>query len=203
VRELRQIVPFEVIAVLAIAIIPWPELVPVALPLFVVATASRWIRGHSLATSGTRLHAAVGALVGAVALGLAVAVATRGMSALSQRSFEWSEHAIVRGNVTLVIVVGLYVAVAACAMELALRGWVVERVLELSPGSPVLPIVIGAFAEAIVTPGSVASRLGAGLFGAGLGWLYVASGRSILAPICARVVFQVGAVALEAAMLVG
>ena len=87
--------------------------------------------------------------------------------------------------------------------ELALRGWIVERVLELSPRAPVLPILVGAFAEAVVTPGGVAVRLGAGVFGIGLGWMYVAAGRSVVAPMLARIAFQVGAVVLEALRLIG
>jgi hypothetical protein len=204
-RELRSIVWIEVVAVIAIAIAPLPELMPAVLPLLVVATASRYLRRRSWAevvVRGSAYHAAIGVLVGAVALGLAVIVATRGMSALSQRSFEWSEHAVVRGNLELVFLVGIYVAVAALAAELALRGWIVERVLELSPGSPVLPVFAGAFAEAMIMPGDLATRIGAALFGAGLGWMYVAGGRSVVAPICARIVFQVGAVVLEALRLV-
>ena len=97
----------------------------------------------------------------------------------------------------------MYVAATAIAVELALRGWIVERVLELSPGPVVLPVLVGAFAEALITPGDLAARLGGGLFGAGLGWMYVASGRSVLAPVCARLVFELGVLLLEAMRLVG
>jgi len=191
--------------VLAIAVIPFPEIVPAALPMLIVATGARWARGRSWAevVRGGGFPAVVGALAGALALALAVVVGSQGMSALSQRSIEWSEHPIVRGNLGLVVIVGVYVAVTALAAELALRGWIVERMLELSPGSPILPVFVGSLAEAATTPGDVTTRLGAGLFGAGLGWLYVKSGRSVVAPICARVSFQSGAVVLEALRLVG
>jgi hypothetical protein len=46
-RELRNLVPFEVAAVLALAIAPLPEAMPVALPLLVVASLSRWLRGRT------------------------------------------------------------------------------------------------------------------------------------------------------------
>ena len=69
--------------------------------------------------------------------------------------------------------------------------------------SPFLPVMCGAVAEAIVTPGDAVARLGAGLFGAGLGWMYVASGRSIVAPVLARIAFFGGAVILEALQLIG
>jgi hypothetical protein len=41
------------------------------------------------------------------------------------------------------------------------------------------------------------------VFSVGLGWMYVASGRSILAPLCARLVFSLGALVLEALRVVG
>ncbi len=98
----------------------------------------------------------------------------------------------------MLVMFAVYVTATAVATELALRGWIVERVLELSPGPPVLPVLVGAIAEALVTPGDLAARLGGGLFGVGLGWIYAAGGRNLLAPICARVVFELGVVLLEA-----
>jgi hypothetical protein len=98
---------------------------------------------------------------------------------------------------------------SALAGELALRGWLVERVLELAEGDAsrvdvrVLAVLAGAFAEAVVTPGEVAARLGAAGFGAALGWMYVAGGRSVVAPICARAAFVLGALLLEALRVVG
>ncbi len=201
-RELRQLVPVEMIAVIAIAIVPWPPMVPFALPLAVAGTASRWARGRTWAdvTHGSWTRAGIGALVGAVALGVSFLVASgnEGLFDLSGRSLDIT----VRGNSTLAVTVIVHVAISAIAAELALRGWIVERVLELSPGSPVLPILVGALAEAIVTPGQLGTRLAVAVFGAGLGWLYVAGGRSAVAPICARVVVQCGAVAIEALRLV-
>ena len=114
-----------------------------------------------------------------------------------------SESALGSGNATVSVMVAAYVAATAVSTELALRGWIVERVLELSPGPPVLPVLVGAIAEALVTPGDLAARLGGGLFGIGLGWMYVAGGRSVLAPVCARLVFELGVVALEALRLIG
>ena len=203
-RELRGLVPFEIAAVLGLAIAPLPEALPVALPLLVVASASRWLRGRDwsqLLHGGSR--AWVGAAAGLAALAAAVAVGTPFVELMSGRLVEWSEFPIVRGNPSQLAVVALIVVAMAVASELALRGWIVDRVLELSPGPPVLPVLVGAIAEAMVTPGDLASRIGAGAFGAGLGWIYVAAGRSVLAPICARIAFGLGAVGLEALRLIG
>jgi hypothetical protein len=204
-RELRTLVPFEVAAVLALAIAPLPEAVPVALPLLVVASLARWLRGRAwselLHLGGGRV--AVSAAAGLAALAIALIAGTPFVELMSGRTVEWSAFPIVRGNPGQLALVALIVIAMAIASELALRGWIVERVLELSPGPPILPVLVGAIAEALVTPGDLASRVGAGVFGAGLGSIYVASGRSVVAPICARLAFGLGAVALEALRLIG
>ena len=197
--------PIEIAMVLAIALIPWPQLTPVALPLVACASISRWLRGRSFTEvlHGGTDKALLGALAGAVALGLALVAGTPVVEMISLRAVEWSSYPIVRGSASQMAVVIVIVTIAAVAYELALRGWIVERMLELAPGPAVLPILVGAFAEAIVTPGGVSVRLGAALFGIGLGWMYVAAGRSAVAPMIARVAFQVGAVVLEALRLIG
>lgn len=204
-REARNLVPLEVLAVLAIALAPLPDQLPVALPLLVAGSLSRWVRGRSWAdvVRGPTDRAAAGALAGALALGAALLAGTPAIEIFGQRAVEWSAHPMVRGNAMMFAMVAAYVAATAVAIELALRGWIVERVLELSPGPPVLPVLAGALAEALVTPGDLTARLGGALFGLGLGWLYAAGGRSILAPICARLVFELGMVFLESLRLVG
>ncbi|HWO22603.1 MAG TPA: CPBP family glutamic-type intramembrane protease [Kofleriaceae bacterium] len=207
-RESRHLVPFEVLAVLAIAVVPLPEPVPAALPLLVVASLSLWLRGRSWAdviggpVRGSTA-AAVGALAGGLALGFALLAGAPAIELLGPRAVEWSAHPIVRGNLSLLALVAVYVAATAVATELALRGWIVERVLELSPGPPVLPVLVGAFAEALLAPGDGPARIGAALFGIGLGWMYAAGGRSIVAPLCARLAFEVGAVLLEGLRVIG
>lgn len=203
-RELRGLVPFEVGAVLVLAAAPLPESVPMALPLFVVASLSRWMRGRDWGqlVGRDRRAAAVSAVAGLVALGLAV-VGTPFVELMSNRVVEWSAFPVVRGSAMQAALVALIAVAMATASELALRGWIVERVMELSPGPPILPVLVGAIAEGLVAQGDLASRIGAGVFGAGLGWIYVSSGRNVVAPICARVVFGLGAVCLEALRLIG
>jgi len=204
-RARRGMVPVEIALVLAIAAIPWPEGIQLGIPLVVVASICRWLRGRSWGevVHGGRDQALVGGIAGLVALGLALIVGTPLIEALATRGIDWSRFPIVRGSVQQLVMVLVLVSVGALATELAFRGWLVERVLELSPGAPLLPVMCGALAEAIVTPGDAAARLGAGLFGAGLGWMYVAAGRSIVAPVLARIAFSGGAVILEAFRLIG
>jgi len=207
-RERRELVPYEVAIVLAIALLPLPEALPVALPLVIVATISRSMRGRSWneVSKGSVLRVLVGLLAGAIALGVALLAGSQSLTALfaqtGERVVTMSEFATATEQPSLIVLAVVAVAITAFAIELALRGWIVERVLELSPGSPVLPVLIGALAEAMVTPGDVPTRFAAGLFGAGLGWIYVAGGRSIVAPVCARMMFQCGAVTLQALRLV-
>lgn len=204
-RERRELVPFEIAAVLALAVVPLPDAVPVALPLLVVATVSRWARRRDWAQllRADGWAAAVGGAAGLVALVIAVIAGTPVVEAMTGRAVEWSAFPVVRGSGSQLVLVALVVIAMAIASELALRGWIVERMLELSPGPPVLPVLVGAIAEALVTPGDLAVRIGAGVFGAGLGWIYVAAGRTAVAPICARAAFTLAAITLEALRLIG
>ncbi|MBL0216640.1 MAG: hypothetical protein IPQ07_22500 [Myxococcales bacterium] len=201
----RGMVPIEIALVLVIAVVPWPEGVQLGIPLVVVASICRWARGRSWAEvwGGGRDRALIGAAAGVVALVIALLLGTPAIEALGTRAIEWSRFPIVRGSYVQMAVILVLVAVGAAAAEMAFRGWLVERVLELSPGPPFLPVLCGALAEAIVMPGDFAARCGAGLFGAGLGWIYVASGRSVLAPTLARLAFTGGAVILEALRVIG
>lgn len=206
-RELRSLVPFELAAVIAAALVPLP--VPVAVPLLVLASISLWLRGRSWAelVNGPAVYAAIGGAAGLVALVLALVAATPLLEAITDQAVQWSMYPFARGSGGQAVMVAIVVGISAIASELVLRGWIVERVLELR-GHRVLAIVIGALAEAVIAEvvlanGDLATRLGAAVFGLGLGWMYVAGGRSIVAPLCARLVFSLGALALEAARVIG
>jgi hypothetical protein len=150
-------------------------MVPV-LVVLVVGAADMWRRKASFQWGS--YGGWVGALAGAVALGVAWTV-TGG----------WAED---RDPLALFAM--------AAATELALRGWLVERIYR-GRGEPssdtraVLAVLAGAIAEAALTPGDLTARIGAGAFGAGLGWMYVGGG--LLAPLAARLVFALGAIVLQ------
>ena len=207
--ERRALVPVEVAAVVALAIawplLAWSDVIPFSLPLLIVASAARWLRGRSWTevASGGAYHAAIGAAVGASALALAIVLGTPLVEAVANRAVDWAQFGMVRGSPTQLLVFCVFVGMASLAAELALRGWIVERVLELSPGPVALPILVGAIAEALLVPGGLGTRLGAAIFGIGLGWIYVAGGRSVIAPVCARIVFSVGALLLEGFKVIG
>ena len=192
---------------LAIALVPIPGVVPLALPLVVAGSISRSLRGRSwnevMQGGGTRVM--VGFAAGALALGIALVLGNQSLNVLYAGAGDQIVAVIDlagTGQTSALVIAVVAIALIAFATELALRGWIVERVLELSPGSPVLPVIVGALAEALVTPGDAPVRISAAVFGAGLGWIYVAGGRSVVAPACARALFQCGAVTLEALRLV-
>ena len=178
--ERRGLVPVEVAAVLAVAAIPLPDALPIALPLFVAASLARWVRGKSWSdvVRGPGSRAAIGAIAGLAALALAVVLATPLIEGGSQRAIEWAQFPLARGNAQMFVFASLQIVLVAIAWELALRGWIVERVLELSPGPATLPVLVGAFAEAVVVPGDAAVRIGAMILGLGLGAMYVAITRA-------------------------
>jgi hypothetical protein len=201
-RELRGLVPFEVAIVLIAAAVPLP--IPVVIPLLAAASLSLWVRGRSFAqvTKGPPLYAAIGAATGLVGLALAVAIGTPLVERVTDQAVQWSMYPIVRGSASAFGTLAVLVGLGAVAAELVLRGWLVERVLELG-GNAVLAVLAGAFAEALVSGGDLSARFGAGVFGIAMGWMYVAGGRSVTAPMCARLTFSLGALVLEAMRVVG
>lgn len=201
-RELRSLVPAEVAVVIAAAVVPLP--VPAVVPLLIAASISLWLRGRSWAgvIRGPALYAAIGTAVGLAALALALAVATPLVEAATDSAVQWSMYPVARGSAGTAIMVALVVGISAVAAELVLRGWLVERVLELG-GHRVLAILVGAIAEGMISDGDLTARIGAGVFGLGLGWMYVAGGRSVVAPVCGRLVFSLGALGLEATRMIG
>lgn len=208
-REVRRLVPYEVGSVLAIALLPIPAVVPIALPLVLAASISRAIRRRtwSEVSHGGVSRFAIGLLAGSIALGVALIAGNQSLHVLytgqvGQQVMAVTDLANASGQPMAIAVGVAAVGLIAFATELALRGWIVERVLELSPGSPVLPVIVGAVAEALITQGDPPVRLAAMVFGAGLGWLYVAGNRSIVAPAWARIAFQCGAFLVEALRLV-
>lgn len=200
---MRGLVPLEIAIVVAIAVIPWPNALPLAIPLVVAASLAKWVRGGSWGDVTAANNALVGLAAGIAGLGLALLIGTPLVETLVSRTVEWSANAIVRGNPGMLGGVVILAAMMALCMELALRGWIVDRVLELAPGQTVLAVLVGACAEAIVTPGDATVRIGAAIYGIGLGWMFVAAKRNVLVPLLARMTFVVVLVILEGLRVVG
>lgn len=203
---MSRLVPFELAAVLAIGLVPMP--VPRVVPLFAVASVSRWVRGRSWAElfDGPDGDVRRGGAIGVVALVLALVAGTPVVEAVTAQAVQWSTFPIVRGSIPQLCAVAVLVVAAEAAMELALRGWIVDRVLELArPGiaANVLAVAVGGLGEALVTDGGIVARAGAAIFGLGLGTLYVTSGRRATLPMCARLAFALGALLLEGLQLIG
>ena len=172
--------------------------------LVVATSAERWLRGKSwfedeLLPAPEAILG--GAIVGAVALALAVLAATPLLEAITPRSIEWTQITAIRGNASFVLMAALLAAGGAAAAELVFRRWAVERLREL--GVPALvAVLVAALAEAVATPGNLLARGGAALAGAGTGLVYLCAGRRLAAAIACRAVFDVGAILLVGLRLV-
>jgi hypothetical protein len=187
----------ELIAIAAIAIAPVP--VPAAW-LIALASASLWLRGRAWGTGAPAPPELVGAGVacGVAALVLALVISAP-LADLTGRAVEWSQYAIVRGSPAGFIAVAVVVAAQAIAIEMALRGWLVGRVLEVAPrGGPALAAIASALAEAAVTRGHLAMRAGAFAMGLGGAIVFLGAGRRLAAPLACRLTFELGAVVLTA-----
>ena len=183
----------EVAALAIIAIAPVPNLPAVLLG---VAAVALWIRGASFGgpPGAGPAPALLGLVVGAVALGLAIALAAPLVEGIAGRAVEWAQEPAMRGSLLFAIPAAILAAVGAVAFELAFRGWVAPRAVSLGLG--VVPaILVAALAEAAITPGP---RLGAFVLALGLGALWAGSGRRLGAPLACRLVFELGALALVA-----
>jgi hypothetical protein len=205
---MRILVPVEIATVLAVAFVSiadiWPERLPIVLPLFGAASLLRWWSGRSWGevVGPAPGYSKISAAVGVAALAIAVLAGTPLVETVFDRAIVWSTYPVVRGSAHNLLVVALIVTLVAVCAELVYHGWIVERVLLLG-GPRVVAVLAGAVVEALVTPGDLASRIGSGVFGLGLGWMYLAGGRSVRATLPARVVFQVGAVVLESLRVIG
>jgi hypothetical protein len=200
----RALVPFEVAAVVAAIIVSMP--IPKVVPLLVIASISLFLRGRSWVErfKGPAVFAAIGLGAGAVGLAASIAVGAPIIETVSGHAVNWSMYPIVRGSGQTFVMLAIVVGISALAAEMVLRGWLVERVLELAPRhATILAILAGAIAEALLADGGLDARLGAGVFGLGLGAMYVYGGRSLVAPIAARLAFTLGALALEALQVIG
>lgn len=194
----------EIVAVIACAVLPLP--VPAQLPLGVVAVVSYALRRerweNRFGFDGFRLGLGIG--TGACALVLAL-VAISPLLTARGAMVAWAEHAMVRGKPDAVVMVVIVVAATAVATELVFRGFILERVRPLvgGRGATAVALAISACVEATVMGGGSARVFGAALVSVALGGLYLATGRSLVAPIAARVTFDVGVVVLEGLKMIG
>ena len=189
------------LAVIAIAPVPVPEAWLVA-----IASISIWTRGRSWADRRDPAPpelVPVGLLCGVAAL-IAALIVSEPIAALTGRAVEWSQYTIVRGSPQNFVVIACVVAAQAVAIEMALRGWWLPRVLEIAPrGGVTLAVVASALAEAAITRGPITTRAGAFALGLGGALLYIGGGRRLAAPMACRLGFELGAVLLAALRVIG
>jgi hypothetical protein len=180
--------------------------------VFVLATAGRMVDGQPWFVARDRDARATviagGAIAGGLALGAALWISGPLGDAVG-RGVEWSTLPVVRGSIVQALTVAVVIVAVAFAAELGLRRWLLELVagaLVRAGSSRGLAaaggVVAAAVLEAAIMPldGDAA---GVAVTAVGLGVIYLAAGRRIGAPLAARLVFEVGAVTLQALRLVG
>ncbi len=156
---------------------------------------------------GAAWSALGGALAGGVALGAAFLLSPA-LLATSTRSVEWTTDPVVRGSFQLAATVALVAVALALASELVFRRWLLDRVAgylhtRADPRALALlgGIAVAAVIEAAVSPTAAGFRLGVFVTSLGLGAIYVTSGGRIAGSLTARLVFDVGAIIVQALRL--
>jgi hypothetical protein len=204
IRGQAALLTAEVVAIIACAVLPLP--VPAQVPLLVMALISFAVRGKMWSDrfESDRLRWAVGAVVGVIALALAWLVVGPVLESRTGGMVGWTRHGMVRGKPDAFLTIAILVAASAIGTELLMRAWILDRIRELVSGRAgvVIAVAVTAIVEAIFVGDPGWSCVGAALVSAALSGLYLASGRSLVAPIAARVTFEVGALLLEAFKLV-
>jgi hypothetical protein len=175
----------------------WPTILLIA--LFALGSVDRWRRDRSWVETLPPAPglALAGIAAGAVALALALLLATPFLEDLSARAIEWTDTATVRGSVLAFVTVAMLVGATAVARELVFHRWMIDRAHEA--GVRAMPAaLLAAVAEGLVTDGHIVARMGAALTGFGLALLYLGGGRRLAAAIACRLTFDLGALALVA-----
>jgi hypothetical protein len=181
--------------------------------LLVVASIAMMLHGGGrwfVARDGDRgaaWSALGGAIVGGAALGGAWLLSPALLDTTGH-AVEWTTEPVVRGSVQLAVIVAVVTATLAVASELVFRRWLVDRIAGyvVARGEPravalVAGILTAAVIEAAVSPSGAGFRIGVAVSSLGLGAIYVASGGRLAASVTARLVFDVGAIILQALRL--
>lgn len=204
IRGQAALLTAEVTVILACAILSLP--VPAQVPLLVMALISFGVRGQQWSdrfeSDGFRW--AIGAAMGAAALALAFFVVGPALEGGTGGMVGWTRHGMVRGKADAFLMIAIMVGATAIGTELLMRAWILERIREQVPGRAglLVAVAVTAVIEAVFVGDPGWSCLGAALVSAALSGVYLASRRSLVAPIAARLTFELGALLLEAFKLV-
>lgn len=167
---------------------------PYLLALAWASLALRGVRWRDLGVSvepAWRRWLLVGLAVGVAMEGLELFVTQPALTALTGQGPDLSDFAILKANVTLyAVALGLTWTLAAVGEELVWRAWVLNRLRDLfGPGrvswTAALALMSAAFGLAHADQG-ITGVIENTLNGAMLGGLYLATGRSLIAPVVAH-----------------
>lgn len=206
----RQVIAafFEVTGVIAAVIVGGKGglmllLVVASIAMIVRGGGARWFVARD-GDRGAAWSALGGAGVGAAALGGAWLVSPALLDATGH-SVEWTTEPVVRGSLELAAIVAVVTVALGVASELVFRRWLLDRVAGYvrDRGEPravalVAGILTAAVIEAAVSPTGEGFRGGVAVTSLGLGAIYVTSGGRLAGSLTARLVFDVGAIIVQA-----
>lgn len=189
---------FELAAIAAIALLGLP--LPAAGALLIVAAISLALGGERFAEVGPAWTIGAGVAVGAAAAVTVVLAAAPLLESAGGVPVAFTIAPVVRGNAGVFLAAAILAGAVAVAGELALRGWLLPRLLRLGL-APALAIAAVALVEVAVTPGAWPQRAGAAAIGVGASLLATAGAppgqARVGAPIAAAVTLQVLLLAVE------
>ncbi len=178
-------------------------LLVVASIAMVIHGGGRWFLPRD-GDRGAAWSALGGAVIGAAALGGAWLLSPALLDATGH-AVEWTTEPTVRGSISLAAIVALVTATLALASELVFRRWLLDRIAGyvVARGEPravalVAGVLTAAVIEAAVSPTGAGFRGGVAMTSLGLGAIYVTSGGRLAASLTARLVFDVGAIIVQA-----
>ncbi|HUQ07160.1 MAG TPA: hypothetical protein VM261_31935 [Kofleriaceae bacterium] len=178
-------------------------LLVVASVAMIIHGGGRWFLPRD-GDRGAAWSALGGAIVGAAALGGAWLLSPALLDATGH-AVEWTTEPTVRGSISLAAIVALVTGTLALASELVFRRWLLDRIAGyvMARGEPravalVAGILVAAVIEAAVSPGGAGFRGGVAVTSLGLGAIYVTSGGRLAASLSARLMFDVGAIIVQA-----
>lgn len=176
--------------------------------ILAAVSVARWVRGGRwfVARDGDGAagwSALGGAAVGAGALAAAWMLSPA-VAGLADASVEWTTEPVVRGSWSLALTVAAVTLALGVAGELVFRRWLVDRVagwVQARGAVRTAALVVGVLAASAIEA-AVSARggepVGTFVAGVGVGTLYVGAGGRLAPCLSARLVFDLGAILLQA-----
>lgn len=164
--------------------------------LLVLASASLLARNKGWSDAGLRADDGVelvvtsGIVLGALALVAVAWLWGPALENLSGRAVELNHLPPLRGYAGLLATAVILAVAGAFASEMVFRGYVFERIRELTDSDALAIVASAALYAAVIADHGLAPTLGAMAMGIGYGLMYLAGGRNLAMPIAFHCSFE-------------